>query len=119
MPSLPKSFAQAAKAKAPRPPAPAVSAKASNNAPLPASDTHVNNAVGSSFKGCRATKLTELHIQLQSHAAFNLELLKYTFLKINHHHALDAFVNAVSTKINKKTHSFFLNNQINSAFWSP
>ncbi|KAF8707303.1 hypothetical protein AX14_013651 [Amanita brunnescens Koide BX004] len=119
-PSLPKSFAQVAKTKAPQPPAPAVSAKTSDNAPLPAGDTRVDNATGSSFKGRRATKPNELHIQLQSRAAFNSKLLKYTFLKINHRHALlDAFVNAVSTKINKKTHAFFLDNRINSAFWSP
>ena len=119
-PSLLKSFAQAAKAKAPRPPAPAVSAKTFDDALLPASNTRVDNATGSSFKGRRATKPTELHIQLQSRAAFNSELLKYTFLKINHCHALlDAFVNAVSTKTNKKTHSFFLDNRIDSAFWSP
>ena len=119
-PSSPKSFAQVAKTKAPRPPAPAVPAKTSDNASLPVGDTRVDNATGSSFKGRRATKPTELHIQLQSRAAFNSELLKYTFLKINHCHALlDAFVNAVSTKINKKTHSFFLDNCIDSAFWSP
>ena len=47
-------------------------------------------------------------------------MLKYTDLKLNHHHALlTAFVNAVSTKINKKTHSFFLDNCIEATFWSP
>ena len=47
-------------------------------------------------------------------------MLKYTDLKLNHRHALlTAFINAVSTKINKKTHSFFLDNRIEATFWSP
>ncbi|KAF8644457.1 hypothetical protein AX14_009410 [Amanita brunnescens Koide BX004] len=47
-------------------------------------------------------------------------MLKYTDLKLNHRHALHtAFVNAVSTKINMKTHSFFLDNRIEATFWSP
>ena len=65
-PSSPESFAQVTKTKAPRPPAPAVPAKTFDNAPLPAGDTRVDNAAGSSFKGRHATKPTELHIQLQS-----------------------------------------------------
>ncbi|KAF8669022.1 hypothetical protein AX14_006089, partial [Amanita brunnescens Koide BX004] len=71
-------------------------------------------------KGRHATKPNELHIQLHSRAAFNSSLLNYTDLKLNHRHALlDAFVNAVSVKINKKTHSYFLDNRIEATFWSP
>ena len=115
-----KSFAQAAKATAPRPTDKADKATALLLAQLylPVS-TPVDNVTGP-FKGRRATKPNELHIQLRSRAAFNSSLSQYTSLKLNHRHALlDAFVNAVSVKINKKTHAFFLDNHIDSAFWSP
>ena len=81
--------------------------------------TSVDNVAGP-FKGHCATKPNKLHIQLHSRVAFNSSLSQYTSLKLNHCHALlDAFENAVSIKINKKTHPFFLDNHIDSAFWSP
>ena len=115
-----KSFAQAAKAPAPRPIDKAEKATTSLLTQLYAPvSAPVDNVTGP-FKGCRATKPNELHIQLRSRTAFNSSLSQYTSLKLNHRHALlDAFVNAVSVKINKKTHAFFLDNHIDSAFWSP
>ena len=114
-----QSFAQAVKASASRPDKPSAaltSVPTSPIAPDSASRTHMPEP----FKGRRATKSNELHIQLRSRADFNSSMLKYTDLKLNHRHALHtAFVNAVSTKINKKTHSFFLDNRIEATFWSP
>ena len=122
--SLPKnsgqqSFAQAVKASALRPDKPSAAPTPVPTPPIaPDSATHPNTPLP--FKGRRATKLNELHIQLHSRAEFNLSMLKYTDLKLNHRHALHtAFVNAVSIKINKKTHSFFLDNHIEATFWSP
>ncbi|KAF8707049.1 hypothetical protein AX14_013715 [Amanita brunnescens Koide BX004] len=115
-----QSFAQAVKASAPwpsdKPIVASTSVPTSPIAPDSASRTHTPEP----FKGRRATKSNELHIQLRSRADFNSSMLKYTDLKLNHCHALHtAFVNAVSTKINKKTHSFFLDNCIEATFWLP
>ena len=115
-----KSFAQAAKVPAPLPSdkPDRTSTSIPTQPPVPVS-TSVDNVTGP-FKGRRATKPNELHIQLRSRAAFNSSLLQYTDLKLNHRHTLhSALVNAISVKINKKTHSFFLDNHIESAFWSP
>ena len=115
-----KSFAQAAKASAPMPPDKPNRASASTpTQPFAPVSAPANSASGP-FKGQRATKPNKLHVQLHSHAAFNSSLLKYMDLKLNHRHALlDAFINAISTKITKKTHSYFLDNRIEAAFWSP
>ena len=115
-----QSFAQAVKASAPRlsdkPIVASTPAPTSPIAPDSASRIHTPEP----FKGQHATKSNELHIQLRSRADFNSSMLKYTDLKLNHRHALlTAFVNAISTKINKKTHSFFLDNHIEATFWSP
>ncbi|KAF8647301.1 hypothetical protein AX14_008992 [Amanita brunnescens Koide BX004] len=119
-PTSQQSFAQAVKASALRPPDKPTAAPASVPtlpiAPVSALRTHTPEP----FKGRRATKSNELHIQLRSRADFNSSMLKYTDLKLNHCHALHtAFVNAVSAKINMKTHSFFLDNCIEATFWSP
>ena len=122
--SLPKnpgqqSFAQAVKASALRPDKPSAAPTPVPTLPI-APDSAACPDTPLPFKGRRATKLNELHIQLRSHAEFNLSMLKYMDLKLNHRHALHtAFVNAVSIKINKKTHSFFLDNRIEATFWSP
>jgi hypothetical protein len=114
-----QSFAQAVKASAPWPNKPS-SAPAPAPTPPIAPDSALRTHTSEPFKGRRATKPNELHIQLRSRADFNSSMLKYTDLKPNHRHALHtAFVNAVSTKINKKTHSFFLDNRIEATFWSP
>ncbi|KAF8644603.1 hypothetical protein AX14_009384 [Amanita brunnescens Koide BX004] len=115
-----KSFAQAAKAPAFAPSdKPDKASTSTPTQPLAPASASVDNVAGP-FKGRRATKPNEIHIQLRSRAAFNSSLLQYTDLKLNHRHALhSALVNAVSVKINKKTHSYFLDNHIESAFWSP
>ncbi|KAF8689761.1 hypothetical protein AX14_003187 [Amanita brunnescens Koide BX004] len=115
-----QSFAQAVKAPAPRPSDKPIVA----STPVPTSPIAPDSAscihTPEPFKGRRATKSNKLHIQLRSRADFNSSMLKYTDLKLNHRHALlTAFINAISTKINKKTHSFFLDNRIEATFWSP
>ncbi|KAF8667460.1 hypothetical protein AX14_006340 [Amanita brunnescens Koide BX004] len=119
-PPVKKSFAQAAKALGSKPTVrPDRAMTPTRTQPL-APDSASSDHAHSPFKGRRATKPNELHVQLQSRAAFNNALLEYSSLKLNHRHALlDAFVNAVSAKITGKTRSYFLDNHIEATFWSP
>ena len=115
-----RSFAQAVKASAPQPSdKPSVALTPVPILPIVPDSTPCAHTP-ESFKGQHATKSNKLHIQLRSHVDFNSSILKYTDLKLNHHHALHtAFVNTVSTRIDKKTNSFFLDNRIKVTFWSP
>ena len=117
---LKKTYAKAAKASATTPPVKPDKALSSIPTQPSTPDSAPSNHAPGLFKGRRATKPNELHVQLHSRAAFNSALSRYSSLKLNHRHALlDAFVSAVSAKITNKTHSYFHNNHIEATFWSP
>ncbi|KAF8628598.1 hypothetical protein AX14_011228 [Amanita brunnescens Koide BX004] len=94
-PPLKKTYAKAAKASATMPPVTPDKALSSIPTQPFTPDSAPSNHAPGPFRGRRATKPNELHVQLHSRAAFNSALLKYSSLKLNHRHALlDAFVNA-------------------------